>query len=214
MRLAPFYPFYSNNPKIYMDTVLLHMLSYGMNCKRTPSLAAPSPGRVHPAAGRRPTSRVPPPITYYSPSVLPPDILAYRSEYLCATAPADVQPPLHFARPNSPRINTSANPSFFIKSLIMNDFKSNRISERAYKSSRINTSEMFSCKPFRINTSRNRGGRGRGAPGRTARHAGHTRRASVSSCLAGAAGALNRDDRGRFNLYAACSDRGRGSASR
>jgi hypothetical protein len=66
----------------------------------------------------------------------------------------------NIARPNPTRINTSANSSFFIKSLIINSLKSNRISKRANKSSRINTSENYRSKPFRINTSRNHGGRG------------------------------------------------------
>jgi len=70
------------------------------------------------------------------------------------------QPPVPTARPNPPRINTSANSSFFIKSLIMNDLKFNRISKGDNKSSRINTSENYRCKPFRINTSRNMGGWG------------------------------------------------------
>jgi len=47
----------------------------------------------------------------------------------------------------------------------MNDLKSNRISTGDNKSSRINTSENYCCKPFRINTSRKYGARG-GAHGR------------------------------------------------
>ena len=63
----------------------------------------------------------------------------------------------NIARPNPPKINTSANFSFFIKSLIMNDLKSNRISKRANKSPRISTSGHYGCKSSRINTSRNMG---------------------------------------------------------
>jgi hypothetical protein len=71
-----------------------------------------------------------------------------------------MQPFVYFVRPNSSRINTSANSSFFTKSLIMNDLKSNRISKRANKSSIINTSGHYGCKSSRINTSRNHPGGG------------------------------------------------------
>ena len=70
----------------------------------------------------------------------------------------------NIARPNPPKINTSANFSFFIKSLIMNDLKSNRISKRANKSSIINTSRHYGCKSSRINTPRNIRGEGVGVP--------------------------------------------------
>ena len=63
-------------------------------------------------------------------------------------------PSVPTARPNPSRINTSANSSCFIKSLIINDLKSNRISKRSCKSPRINTSEICVCKSLRINTSR------------------------------------------------------------
>jgi len=76
--------------------------------------------------------------------------------------PAHVQPSLPTAQPNPSRINTSANLSFFIKSLIMNDLKSNRISKRDNKPSRINTSENHCSKPFRINTSKKHPGEGAG----------------------------------------------------
>jgi hypothetical protein len=72
------------------------------------------------------------------------------------------QPSVPTARPNHSRINTSANSSFFIKSLIINDLKSNRISKRACKSTRINTSEIRVCKSLRINTSRRHRGEGVG----------------------------------------------------
>ena len=61
---------------------------------------------------------------------------------------------LAVARPNPPRINTSMKSLFFIKSLIMNDLKSNRINTGDNKPCRINTSERCSWKPFRINTSK------------------------------------------------------------
>ena len=68
---------------------------------------------------------------------------------------------LRFAAHNPSRINTSANSPFFIKSLIINGLKSNRISQRAHKYPRISTSETCACKPFRINTSKKyAGGRG------------------------------------------------------
>jgi len=70
------------------------------------------------------------------------------------TLPTTAQPSVHLARPNPPRINTSVNPSFFIKSLIMNDLKSIRISIADNKSSRINTSSTCSRKPSIINTSK------------------------------------------------------------
>ena len=74
---------------------------------------------------------------------------------------AQVRQSLPTARPNPPRINTSVNSPFFIKSLIMNGLKSNRISQRAHKYPRISTSETCACKPFRINTSKKHpGGRG------------------------------------------------------
>ena len=74
---------------------------------------------------------------------------------------AQVRQSLPTARPNPPRINTSVNSPFFIKSLIMNGLKSNRISQRAHKYPRISTSETCACKPFRINTSKKyAGGRG------------------------------------------------------
>jgi hypothetical protein len=80
----------------------------------------------------------------------------------------------NIARPNPPKINTSANFSFFIKSLIMNDLKSNRISKRANKSPRISTSGHYGCKSSRINTSRNHPGEG----GSTIRVSGSTARRS------------------------------------
>jgi hypothetical protein len=73
-------------------------------------------------------------------------------------SPARIHSPVPTARPNPSRINTSANSSFFIKSLIINDLKSNRMSERGNKSPRINTSENYRSKSFRINTSRNHRG--------------------------------------------------------
>jgi hypothetical protein len=88
--------------------------------------------------------------------------------------PAHVQPSLPTAQPNPSRINTSANLSFFIKSLIMNDLKSNRISKRANKSPRISTSGHYGCKSSRINTSRNHPGEG----GSTIRVSGSTARRS------------------------------------
>jgi hypothetical protein len=91
-------------------------------------------------------------------SLRPPHLVGGRR----STSPARFQTSVPAARPNPPRINTSANPSFFIKSLIMNDLKSNRISKRACKPPRINTSENYGCKPFRINTSRNHPGEGVG----------------------------------------------------
>jgi hypothetical protein len=77
-----------------------------------------------------------------------------------ANSPVQVQPPVHVARPNPSRINTSANLSFFIKSLIMNDLKSIRISVADNKSPRINTSNTFGYKPLRINTSKKHPGGG------------------------------------------------------
>jgi len=73
-----------------------------------------------------------------------------------------LQPSVHTARPNPSRINTSVSSAFFIKSLIMNDLKSNRISKRDNKPFRINTSENYCWKPFRINTSRKYPGEGVG----------------------------------------------------
>jgi hypothetical protein len=75
-----------------------------------------------------------------------------------AVSSVQVQSSVRNARPNPSRINTSANSSFFIKSLIINDLKSNRMSERGNKSPRINTSENYRSKSFRINTSRNHRG--------------------------------------------------------
>ena len=74
---------------------------------------------------------------------------------------------LRAARPNPSRINTSVNSSFFIKSLIMNDLKSNRISTRSNKPCIINTSGKYNWKPFRINTSKKHPGEGGDAPDRT-----------------------------------------------
>ena len=55
--------------------------------------------------------------------------------------------------------------SFFIKSLIMSDLKSNKISTGDNKTFRISTSEKRSYKPFRINTSKNTPGEeGEGCP--------------------------------------------------
>ena len=81
------------------------------------------------------------------------------------TLPTTAQPSVHLARPNPPRINTSVNPSFFIKSLIMNDLKSIRISIADNKSSRINTSSTCSRKPSIINTSKKHPGGGGVKPG-------------------------------------------------
>jgi hypothetical protein len=67
-------------------------------------------------------------------------------------------------RANPSRINTSVKSSFFIKSLIMNDLKSIRISNRDNKSPRINTSETCNCKSLRINTSKKHPGEGVGSP--------------------------------------------------
>jgi len=78
----------------------------------------------------------------------------------CSISLAQIRPLVHYSCPNPSRINTSANSSFFIKSLIMNDLKSNRISKRGHKSPRINTSETGVCKPFRINTSKKHRGEG------------------------------------------------------
>jgi hypothetical protein len=77
-------------------------------------------------------------------------------------SPAQIQPRAPTACSNPSRINTSVNPSFFIKSLIMNDFKSIRITTRDNKPSRINTSENHCSKPFRINTSKKHPGEGAG----------------------------------------------------
>ena len=68
------------------------------------------------------------------------------------------------SRLNPIRINTSMKSSFFIKSLIMSDLKSNRISTGDNKTFRISTSEKRSYKPFRINTSKNTPGEGGGMP--------------------------------------------------
>jgi len=87
------------------------------------------------------------------------------------------QPSLHFARTKSSRINTSVKSSFFMKSLITNDLKSNRISTGDNKPRRINTSENYHSKPFRINTSKKHPGGGGGCarpnmtPATTKRHA-------------------------------------------
>ena len=80
-----------------------------------------------------------------------------------SASPFQIQPPLYFAPPNPPTINTSANSSIFIKSLIMNDLKSIRIITGDNKPCRINTSEKRSSKPFRINTSKKHPGEGVGA---------------------------------------------------
>jgi hypothetical protein len=77
-----------------------------------------------------------------------------------ANSPTQIQPFVHFARPNHPRINSSINFSIFRNSLIMNGLKSIRINtskNKELKSRRINTSGHKDLKSFRINTSKKQG---------------------------------------------------------
>jgi len=111
---------------------------------------------------------------------LPHNGVSSRGHYSRSIKSAQIQPFARFApfkssrfntseksRCNSSRINTFAKSSFFIKSLIINDFKSIRITRRDNKPCIINTSETFVSKPFRINTSENTpgGGAAGDAPG-------------------------------------------------
>jgi hypothetical protein len=78
--------------------------------------------------------------------------------------PAQIQPFMHFAPLNSPRINTSEKFPISRILLIRNDFNPTRINtsgNKDLKSIRINTSGSKDLKSFRINTSKNNG-RGEG----------------------------------------------------
>ena len=87
-------------------------------------------------------------------------VLPRRSSAPTEPSPRPVAPARsrRIARPNPSRINTSMKSSFFIKSLIMHDLKSIRISNAANKSSRIRTSSRCSYKSSIINTSKKRPG--------------------------------------------------------
>jgi hypothetical protein len=120
---------------------------------------------------------------------------------------------LRFAAHNPSRINTSANSPFFIKSLIINGLKSNRISQRAHKYPRISTSETCVCKTFRINTSRNMGDGGVAATERSL-HCGRDdnvkfrAQSKAADCLAATEGSLHcgRDDDVKFRAQSKAAD--------
>jgi len=79
---------------------------------------------------------------------------------LRSISPAKNPPFLHFARSNSPRINTSKKISIFCISLIRRHLKPTRINtskNKHLKSRRINTSANKDLKSFRINTSKKQG---------------------------------------------------------
>jgi hypothetical protein len=82
-----------------------------------------------------------------------------------AITPAQIQPFLHFVRPNSPRINTSKKISISHISLIpihLNPTRINTSKNKDLKPRRINTSGHKDLKSRRINTSKKHG-RGEGS---------------------------------------------------
>ena len=91
-------------------------------------------------------------------------VLPRRSSAPTEPSPRPVAPARsrRIARPNPSRINTSMKSSFFIKSLIMHDLKSIRISDGDNKSPRINTSSTFRNKSSIISTSKKHPGRREG----------------------------------------------------
>lgn len=172
--LSHFYPSYSNAPSIIIDTVVLSVLISGMTREHPLSFSAPArrggPTHWRRAIPRVPTSRKGCP--QYPKPARPAAILSARiapginppAKRRPARLISSIQVRSFVRVPSlkSSRINTSANPAFFIKSLILHDLKSIRINKRACKYPRIKTSEMYSCKSSRINTSKKYPGEGVG----------------------------------------------------
>ena len=112
--MSLFYPSYSNTPSIIIDTLVLFVVSLGMS-------------REHPTSPENPrTTRPAANISVCVARGNNPSVKRHASRPCPprrANSPVQAQPFVRVARSNPSRINTSVNPSFFIKSLIMNDLK-------------------------------------------------------------------------------------------
>lgn len=129
-----------------------------------PRRSSPHAATARRAAPQREARRIPKSALVWSATIALSEFRRVgKADGQTGSRPRTVQPFVFVEEPSPPRINTSAILSFFIKSLIRNDLKSNRISKCARKSPRINTYSTCSCKSPRINTSKNHRGEGEGS---------------------------------------------------